>query len=111
MKIENIETEEGLKLVTELKKGSPIRVFRIFRKNKFVFNEDWHLHPEGHEYYCILKGKAKILIEDKEIILKEGEMLHVLPGEKHTFLEVLEAPYDSIVFRQEFTKNDRVGNL
>ncbi|MGH7639580.1 MAG: cupin domain-containing protein [Candidatus Dormibacteria bacterium] len=45
-----------------------------------------HLHSRIHEVYLVLSGSAIAVVDDREILLGEGDVLVVEPGEGHTFI-------------------------
>ena len=45
-----------------------------------------HIHHRITEIYLIARGEAQIRINEQTIIIREGDMLLVEPGEAHTFL-------------------------
>lgn len=45
-----------------------------------------HLHRRMTEIYLIARGTAEMRIETKTILLSEGHVIAVEPGEAHTFL-------------------------
>lgn len=45
-----------------------------------------HLHSKMFEIYLIAKGTSTMVIDNKEIKLKAGDMMVVEPGEIHTFI-------------------------
>lgn len=106
MKLYNTKNEAGMKLVCDLNCGSPLKIYRI-KYTKEWDGDDWHFHPHGYEYYFVLNGQITVQVEKEEVVVCEGEMLCVYPGETHRVLGG-RADQDTIVFRQEFQKNDKV---
>jgi mannose-6-phosphate isomerase-like protein (cupin superfamily) len=47
-----------------------------------------HYHPEAEETYAMLKGKAKMVIDDKEFILSPGDTVLVRPPEHHQIFNI-----------------------
>jgi mannose-6-phosphate isomerase-like protein (cupin superfamily) len=45
-----------------------------------------HLHRSVTEIYCVACGMVQIRVEEDTVVLSEGEMIVVEPGEAHTFL-------------------------
>ncbi len=43
----------------------------------------WHAHEEEDELFLILKGSLRILLEDGEVPLREGEIFVVPKGVRH----------------------------
>jgi mannose-6-phosphate isomerase-like protein (cupin superfamily) len=44
---------------------------------------DPHFHKEREESYLVVSGKGKIFVNGKETLIKEGDLVSVLPGERH----------------------------
>jgi len=60
---------------------------------KFLFVFDGqtcplHHHGEKHETFYIVKGRVRMLWRDRELDLREGDVLPVAPGERHAFTGV-----------------------
>lgn len=49
-----------------------------------------HYHPQGKEYMIVLSGKARFRINDKILILEEGDYIAIASGIPDQILEVLE---------------------
>ncbi len=45
-----------------------------------------HLHRRTHELYLVARGTCRVRLEQETVALKAGDVLHVGPGEAHTFL-------------------------
>lgn len=43
----------------------------------------YHQHQGEYELYYILKGQAKVMDNDKEVILEEGDMMQCKDGDSH----------------------------
>lgn len=57
---------------------------------KFLFVQDgqtcpYHEHARKHETFFVVKGKVRMLVNDQEKILKEGDILVMPPGDRHSF--------------------------
>jgi len=57
---------------------------------KFLFVFDgqrcpYHHHDVEHETFFVVKGKVKMVVDDKEKILQQGDILVMPPGCKHSF--------------------------
>ncbi|NTW14682.1 MAG: cupin domain-containing protein [Candidatus Moranbacteria bacterium] len=65
-----------------------------------------HLHSEMYEIYLIAKGTSTIVIDGKEIDLKEGDMMVVEPGEAHIFTDSSD-DYLHFVIHSPFVENDK----
>ena len=42
-----------------------------------------HYHPKAEESYYVLKGKARIVVDNNENLLKKGDAVLIMPFEKH----------------------------
>lgn len=42
-----------------------------------------HYHPEAEETYYILKGTGKMIIKERELLVKTGDAIFIAPPEKH----------------------------
>ena len=66
-----------------------------------------HFHSEMYEIYLVAKGTATAVVNKERIVLKEGDILVVEPGEHHTFLESLEG-YLHFVIHSPFKEGDKI---
>lgn len=60
---------------------------------KFLFVADgqtcpYHKHAQKHETFFVVKGQVRMVIDDAEKILKEGDILVMPPGQSHSFTGV-----------------------
>jgi len=78
-----------------------------FQKGKIEM--DYHFH-DCHEYYFVTKGSLSVLVEDKELKIKEGEVCPIRIGDRHKVLESFE---DSIFIwlEDELKREKRYGHL
>ena len=42
-----------------------------------------HWHKYTHEYYCVLEGEGKIIVDDEEVPVKAGDVVWIKPPAKH----------------------------
>ena len=54
----------------------------------------YHQHNGEYELYYILKGKAKVMDNDEEVILEEGDMMQCKDGDSHGIEAVGEEPME-----------------
>jgi len=47
-----------------------------------------HYHPEAEESYFILKGKARILIGDEEMVIKAGDAVLIKAPNPHKIINI-----------------------
>jgi mannose-6-phosphate isomerase-like protein (cupin superfamily) len=57
---------------------------------KFLFVDDGqtcpsHRHDVKHETFFVMKGKVRMVVDDEEKILREGDTLVMRPGQRHSF--------------------------
>ena len=57
---------------------------------KFLFVDDgqtcpYHKHDKKHETFFVMKGQVRMLVDDEEKILIEGDVLVMPPGQRHSF--------------------------
>jgi mannose-6-phosphate isomerase-like protein (cupin superfamily) len=60
---------------------------------KFLFVDDgqtcpYHRHGRKHETFFVLKGQVRMVIDDRERVLREGDTLAMMPGQRHAFTGV-----------------------
>jgi len=58
--------------------------------SKFLFVDDgqtcpYHWHNRKHETFFVLKGQVRMIVEGQEKALREGEILVMPPGQRHSF--------------------------
>ena len=81
---------------------------KILRINK-GYRCSYHCHPIKDETFYILKGEVLMRFEGNEFTMKDGDSLHVLPGQYHSFrglvdseiLEISTSHSDSDVIRMD----------
>ncbi len=85
---------------------------------KFLFVADgqtcpYHRHDRKHETFFVLKGRVRMIVDDEEKVLGEGDILVMLPGQRHSFTGLgpallLEVSMPSV--RQDnFFTDERIG--
>jgi len=42
-----------------------------------------HYHRKTREYYIVLRGEGKLILEEEELPLKEGDLVYIEPMKKH----------------------------
>jgi quercetin dioxygenase-like cupin family protein len=57
---------------------------------KFLFVADgqtcpYHRHDRKHETFFVLKGRVRMIVDEQEKVLGEGEILVMPPGQHHAF--------------------------
>lgn len=66
-----------------------------------------HYHEQMTEIYLVAQGTSTILVDGKEVHLKQGDAIAVEPNEVHTFIESSE-DYFHFVIQTPFVKGDKV---
>jgi len=86
---------------------------------KFLFVADgqtcpYHRHDRKHETFFVLKGQVRMVVDDVERVLREGDTLVMPPGQRHAFTGIgpallLEVSMPSV--RQDnFFADRRIGD-
>lgn len=75
-KLELFQDYWSPKIVGDLN-GQYVKVTKL--KGEFI----WHQHDHEDEMFLVLKGKLRILVADREIILQEGEFTIIPKGVPH----------------------------
>lgn len=60
---------------------------------KFLFVADgqtcpYHQHTKKHETFFVMKGKVRMIVDEREMLLDEGDLLTMPPGQRHAFTGV-----------------------
>jgi N-acetylneuraminate synthase len=60
---------------------------------KFLFVADgqtcpYHRHNKKHETFFVLKGQVRMVVDDEDKTLREGDILVMPPGQRHSFTGV-----------------------
>jgi N-acetylneuraminate synthase len=60
---------------------------------KFLFVADgqtcpYHKHDQKHETFFVMKGQVRMVINEEEKVLQEGDILVMPPGQRHSFTGV-----------------------
>lgn len=58
-----------------------------------------HRHPDCEEYFYVLEGEAKAIIENNESIISKGDFLVVEVNEEHTFINESQNTFQYFQFR------------
>lgn len=83
-------------IVAELN-GQNVKLAKL--KGEFI----WHKHDEEDEMFYILKGELRILLRDREVILKTGEFIVIPKGVEH--MPVAEEEVHVMLFEPATTLN------
>lgn len=71
--------------------------------------EKMHLHTAVLQFFFILSGKAKFIIEEKEYFIAAGEGIKIEPGKKHSISNQSEQNLEFILSSQPSVGNDRIN--
>jgi mannose-6-phosphate isomerase-like protein (cupin superfamily) len=57
---------------------------------KFLYVEDgqtcpYHRHERKHETFFVLKGRVRMVVDDQDVVLAQGQTLVMPPGQRHAF--------------------------
>jgi len=77
--------------------GQHVKLARL--KGEFV----WHQHEEEDELFLVIKGQLKMKLENRELILNEGEMCIIPRGVLH--LPVADEEVQVLLFEPKATVN------
>ena len=81
-------------------KGTQIQLARFYTEKY------GHYHKKTTEFYYVLKGEGKAIVDDKEIKLTSGTSLLIRPNEHHTFINEREDTLEVIMFKTNSEPND-----
>ncbi|MGB9789124.1 MAG: cupin domain-containing protein [Thermotoga caldifontis] len=79
-----------LKRVLIDKNEAPTFVMRLFTLEPSA-STPFHSHPWEHEVF-VVKGKLKVVSQDRERIVEEGFFVYVAPNELHQFVNISDGP-------------------
>ena len=67
-----------------------IAIYAIEKTDRLFFefipsgcSSQLHYHPHAEETYYILKGSGKMIVDDKEFLVKPGDTIFIAPPERH----------------------------
>jgi mannose-6-phosphate isomerase-like protein (cupin superfamily) len=66
-----------------------------------------HYHLRAQQFFFILKGSAVFELEDKIILVHEGEGIHIKKGLKHRIMNKSKEDLEFILCSQPSAQNDR----
>jgi mannose-6-phosphate isomerase-like protein (cupin superfamily) len=71
--------------------------------------ETLHYHQYAQQFFFMLQGEASFEIEDKLIIVKAQEGIHIRACQKHRIINHTLFPIEFILSSQPSTENDRIN--
>jgi mannose-6-phosphate isomerase-like protein (cupin superfamily) len=71
-------------------------------------SEKLHYHEHASQFFFILKGRAKFIIDGVEQILKPYEGIEIKAGQKHKICNTNDSDLEFILYSQPSTNNDRI---
>lgn len=72
-------------------------------------SENLHYHQYAQQFFFMLEGEASFEIEDRTVILKTKEGIHIQAGQKHRIINHTAYPIEFILSSQPSTENDRIN--
>jgi mannose-6-phosphate isomerase-like protein (cupin superfamily) len=72
-------------------------------------SEQKHYHEHAQQFFFIIKGIATFEIDDKNLIVKQNEGIHILPMQKHKISNQENEELEFILSSQPSTVNDRIN--
>lgn len=75
-KLATFEDTWSPKIVTRFN-GHDVMVVKV--KGEFV----WHSHPDTDDFFLVIKGRLRIKLRDREVVLGPGELFVVPRGIEH----------------------------
>ena len=66
-----------------------------------------HYHEKMYEVYLVAQGKSTMLIDGREVDLKQGDAIALEPNEVHTFIKSSD-DYFHFVVHTPFVKGDTI---
>jgi len=98
---------------TVLEEGLRYKIKRIFVKPQHKLSEQMHYHRTEH--WIVIKGTAKVIIDDKEYIIHENESIYVPKSTRHRLenpgkvdLEIIEVQNGEYVGEDDIIRFDDV---
>ena len=67
-----------------------------------------HYHKKAQQFFYILSGQAVIEVEGEDIVLGQGEGLHIPPGVPHRFRNASAEAVEFLVISQPPSHGDRI---
>jgi len=67
---------------------------------------DNHYHATSHEFYYVLQGECRVIINGEVHFLKRGNMLLIEPGDVHRLVNDGEEEFRLLVFKTNSTLDD-----
>ncbi|WP_461207739.1 mannose-1-phosphate guanylyltransferase/mannose-6-phosphate isomerase [Clostridium sp. DL1XJH146] len=101
------------KVLEEEKDTFKIKRIKVTQSKKLSY----HLHHHRSEHWTVVKGMAKVTIEDVEKLVPAGESIFIKPGQKHrlenpgkTLLEIIEVQMGDYLDEEDIVRfNDDYG--
>jgi len=71
--------------------------------------EVMHYHERARQFFYVLEGEGRMVLEAQEIILQKGQGLEISPMIKHQFKNESQADVDFLVISIPSTRGDRIN--
>ena len=62
-----------------------------------VKNAEKHYHKISTEYYYVLSGKGKVILDEETYPIQKGDLVKIDPGVRHQALEEADVPLEILV--------------
>lgn len=71
--------------------------------------ETAHTHAQAHQFFYILEGEATMELGERRVLLREGQGLHVPPGQPHRFVNASSSEVRFLVVSSPPSHGDRTN--
>lgn len=91
------------KVIDIQKKSLTVKIY--LNKGKSI---QYHSHNNRDEILTVIKGRGKIIIDEKEIEVGTGSVIKVVAGEKHTILAQTDMEIIEVQVGEKIDKDDKI---
>jgi mannose-6-phosphate isomerase-like protein (cupin superfamily) len=71
--------------------------------------EVMHYHDTAHQFFYILEGEGTMSFEDRDVILRKGEGIEIVPPTKHQFKNQSDVDVHFLVISVPSTRGNRIN--
>ena len=71
--------------------------------------EEMHYHETSRQFFYVLEGEGKMIFEDREVILQNGQGLEISPMVKHQFKNNSQEDVHFLVISVPSARGDRIN--
>ena len=68
-----------------------------------------HYHVKVEETFYFVEGTPKMIVNDKEYRVKQGDAFRIEPGEKHDLINDTDKPIRAIIIKYPYLPDDKVS--